>query len=318
MGKAAIPPQPEPVNAAGRDPRRPSRFIARPADDRYPAPLRDLQAPPGVIYAEGSWDLDGPRIAVVGSRNATEDGKDFAEWIAAELAASGIAILSGLARGIDAAAHRGALRAGGRTGAVLGTSLDGCFPAEHAELQSAVARSLGILTEVPPGAPPTRATFATRNRIVAALAEAVILVQGEADSGSLITAKAAQKLGRPVGAVPWDPRERLAEAPLALLRAQGAVLVRNADDVMEMLGVRRSAPVAAAPAAESDASHPLARGAHETLLYEALRNLPQPLESAARRAGLGIAEAGAALVTLELLGRARREPGGTVRRVRAR
>ena len=343
MGTARIPPEGDP-NAADQAIRtgegHPSRLT--PADPGYPSALRSLPLSP-VVYSVGPWNLGNSPIAIVGSREANGDGRDFAAWLAGDLAARGFAILSGLASGIDAAAHRGALEAGGCTGAVLGTSLDECYPPGHGILQRAVADSLGLLTEVPPGSPPTRVTFARRNRILAALADAVVVVQGDAVSGALLTAKAATRLGRPVGAVPWDPRERMAEAPLALLKEKGATLIRNADDVLAMIEQakrRPSRPVRphgpkAAPAggaaerpaiedsdavrwtAELDASRELEGASPEGRLLGALRYLPQPLESAARNAGLGIAEAGAAFVQLEIEGRARREPGGRVRRLRA-
>ena len=331
MGTTPIPPEGD-ANAGTAAIRPRPIEISRltPADPKYPKGLRDLAPPPRIVFAVGPWNLGNWSVAIVGARQATGDGCDFAEQLAAELAARGATILSGLAKGIDAAAHRGALGAGGLTGAVLGTSLEVCYPKEHAELQQAVAGSLGLLTEVPPGRPATRATFALRNRMLAALAKVVVVVQGDGESGALLTARAAGRLGRPVAAVPWDPRERFAEAPLLLLKEEGAVLVRHADDVFALMGgsvgAKRAPKSTSLPGWDSPLEDEAdgtpeaelsggARLSHAELLYGALRSLPQPLEAAARRAGLGIAEAGAALAVLELSGRARREPGGRVRRL---
>jgi DNA processing protein len=251
--------------------------------------------------------------------------------LARGLAAHGVAVVSGLARGVDAAAHRGALDAGGRSGAVLGTGPDRCYPKEHRELQDSLARSLGLMTELPPGAAPTRSTFAARNRLLAAISSAVVLVQGRTGSGALLTVEAARRMARPVGAIPWDSREPLGHAPHALIRARTAVLVRDAADVLELIAATASAsaaaraarPVADAGPPASDAAlgdlefdprHAL--GERETRLFRALRHHPRPLDEAAERAGLPASEAGAAFVILELQGLARRDPGGVVRLTR--
>jgi DNA processing protein len=292
-------------------------------DADYPPRFAALRRPPERVFLEGPWDHDGPCVAIVGARAATGDGLDVARELAAALADRGVVVLSGLARGIDAAAHEGALDAGGRSGAVLGTPLGSVYPRDHRALQARVARSLGLLSELPPGAAATPNAFAARNRLLAALSDAVILVQGRAGSGALNTVRAALELGRPVGAVPWDPREEYGEAPLALVRARMAELIRGADDAMELLGVfgssagssgatgRRRAESAAAAAAAIASLSP-----GEARLLAALRQHREPLESAARRAEMPLPEAGAAFVTLELLDLARRLPGGFVRRVR--
>jgi DNA processing protein len=253
----------------------------------------------------------------VGARHATDDGLDVARELARDLAVRGVAVVSGLARGIDAAAHEGALEAGGWSGAVLGTSLDEVYPREHASLQHSVSHSLGLMSEIPPGDPATPGTFASRNRILAAVVDAVVVVQGSSGSGSLITAKAALRLGRPVGAIPWDAREPLGEAPHALIRAGKAILVRHAGDVLDLVfrrGGERHAgadrPRAVAPLAEH-------LPPHEAALYRALRNHPRSLDDLARAAKLNAAELGVALLALELAGLARRAPGGLARRGRS-
>jgi DNA processing protein len=303
-------------------------------DRACPAGLSSLAGGPRVVFLAGAWDHPGPMVAVVGARDASDDGCDVARGLARSLAGHGVAVVSGLARGIDAAAHRGALEAGGRSGAVLGTGLERVYPKEHRALQRDLAGSLGLLSALVPGSPPTRKTFASRNRILAAISDAVVVVQGREGSGALLTASAATRLGRPVAALPWDSRDPLGSAPHALIRSGAATLVRGAEDVLELLeaGRRREspsaapagkavpapatgAPLAGAPAADAALSIAPPAGSREERLWSALRERPEPLERAAHRADLTIAEAAAAFVLLEIAGRARREPGGAVRRV---
>jgi len=285
---------------------------AVPVQDRAcPAGLSSLAGGPRVVFLAGPWNHPGPLVAVVGARDASGDGCDVAYALAHSLAEQGVAVVSGLARGIDAAAHRGALEAGGQSGAVLGTGLERAYPTEHRDLQNALARSLGLLSSLLPGSSPTPKTFASRNRILAAICDAVVVVQGRERSGALLTATAARRLGRPLAALPWDSRDPLGAAPHALIRAGAATLVRGAADVLELLGVEKRLGQPDVPAAPREVA---ALGAREELLWSALRERPEALEHAARRAKLTIAEASAAFVLLEILGRARREPGGAVRR----
>ena len=283
----------------------------------YPARLARLSSPPRALHLDGSWEHDGPIVAIFGSRGATPDGIDVAEWLAAELAASNAAVLSGLAHGIDAAAHRGALRAGGRSGAVLGTGLDRCYPRAHESLQEELRASLGLMSELPPGTAPQRGTFAARNRILAALADVVVVVQGDEDSGALITADHARRIGVPVAAVPWPPREPLAVAPHQLIRSGAATLVRNAEDVLALTGAMPDPLLAPASAPERTPANPRPRPPLpeiESRAFAALRSRAQSLDEVAERAGLSASAAGAALLSLELSGLARREPGGFFRR----
>ena len=325
-------PSPETERAIERAARllRQSGGRAIPVQDRAcPAGLSSLAGGPRVVFLAGPWDHPGPLVAIVGSRDASDDGCDVAFDLARSLAEHGVAVVSGLARGIDAAAHRGALEARGKSGAVLGTGLERVYPKEHRALQCALAESLGLLSAILPGSPPTRNTFASRNRILAAISDAVVVVQGRERSGALLTATAAQRLGRPLAALPWDSRDPLGAAPHALIRAGAATLVRGTADVLEMIGVEKrirqpsevsgsatgSAATAMPKAAPAAAPKGVAPGGREEVLWTALRERPESLEQAARRAKLTIAEASAAFVLLEILGRARREPGGAVRRL---
>jgi DNA processing protein len=297
--------------------------VLHPDDPDYPSRLRDLSGPPSPVYVRGSWNHDGPVVAIVGSRNPTHTGVDFARSLAADLAREGAAVVSGLARGIDGAAHEGALSEGGRTGAVLGTPLDTVYPPEHHELHERLAASLGLMSELPPGAHATRATFATRNRMIAALAHAVVLVQGDARSGALLTARAAAAIGRPVGAVPWAPWDPLGQAPHALIRDRAAVLVRHAADVLALAGETPSLALKRAMAARfadgghqaSDRRGPALPTAEQRVLA-GLTRYPEPVDLVASRIALTAAETSAALLALELAGLCRREPGGRYRLAR--
>lgn len=293
-------------------------------DPAYPERLRDLSNPPDPVFLRGAWDHDGFVVAIVGSRVAVHDGLEMARRFAGDLAREGVAIVSGLAGGIDAAAHEGALLAGGRTGAVLGTPLDRTYPRRADGLQRRVAESLGLMSEIPSGAHATRGTFPTRNRLIAALAHAVILVQGGEGSGALHTVAAAETLRRPVGAVPWHADELLAAAPHDLIRSRRAVLVRDAGDVMGLLDATPSATLIAARAARAIGRRRGAatsgvfevEGALERRVLGGLSRRAQPLDVVAARASLSAAETSAALLSLELAGVARREPGGRFRLAR--
>jgi DNA processing protein len=285
-------------------------------DAEYPKRLERLRSAPDPVFLAGRWDHPGPFVAIVGTRGASDDGRDVASDLARGLAARGIAILSGMARGIDAAAHEGALAAGGVSGAVLGTPLDVTYPREHASLQSRLRRSLGLMSEIPCGGPTTRNTFAARNRILAALADVVVVVQGRLGSGALLTAKEAHRLGCPVGAVPWDSRDPLGEAPHHLIHSGRATLVRGVDDVMTTIGRGDGGfrPEGESPRRAADPLPSLAP--LEETLYRVLRERPLPLDRLADMAGLTASELGVALLALELNGLARREPGGLARRAR--
>ncbi|HET9252701.1 MAG TPA: DNA-processing protein DprA [Candidatus Eisenbacteria bacterium] len=308
-----------------------------PEDPEYPHGLERLSGTRPVVFLRGGWERTGWRVAIVGSRRASDEGGAIAFELAAALADRGIEILSGLARGIDAAAHRGALSASGRTGAVLGTGFDLCYPDDHRELSEAIAASVGLLTERPAGSPVTRSAFASRNRLLAALSDAVVVVEGGARSGALLTARHARSMRRPVGAVPWSLWNPHGAAPHALLRGSGASLVTGPGDVLALLpgrgawpqpelplelaplraGIaRRSRPPGAwVTAAPSHAPPGVAAGSIEARILAAVRERPETVDEVAARAGATIQEASAALLLLEMSGSVRREFGGRVRLV---
>jgi len=298
----------------------------RVGDPGYPARLRELARPPDPVYLRGPWNHEGPVVAIVGSRTAPPDGLEMARRLARELAREGVAIVSGLAHGIDAAAHEGALEAGGRTGAALGTAIDRSYPHANRALQTRVAGSLGLMSELPSGANATRGTFSTRNRLIAAMAHAVVVVQGGEGSGTLHAVEAAERLGRPVGAVPWHADDPYAAMPHALIRERRAVLVRHADDVLALvdaaptsvditMGAMASA-IEVAAAIDPRPRDRFAEAAPERRVLAGLSRRAQPLDVVAARSELGAAETSAALLTLELAGLARREPGGRYRLAR--
>ena len=200
----------------------------------YPAFFLRLDHPPAAIRVAGDWRPSASRVAMVGARRAGRPGREFARSLAAELASSGIEVWSGLARGIDTAAHEGALSCG-RTVAVLGSGLDRIYPAENRRLARAMEASGAIVTEFPDGTPPLRDHFPRRNRLLAAAADALVVIEAGSRSGALITVNWALALGIPVLVAPGDPWSESARGSNALLRA-GAEWLLGAGDVLRALG----------------------------------------------------------------------------------
>ena len=222
-------------------------------DPRYPPLLRQIPYPPPLLFVHGDPDcLRLPQLAIVGTRNPTPLGRETAQRFAAHLAEFGLLITSGLALGIDAAAHQGALAGGGRTIAVMGTSLDRVYPAQHRDLAHAIAERGALVSELSTGTPPAAENFPRRNRLISGLGLGVLVVEAAAQSGSLITARLANEQGREVFAIPGSIHNPLAKGCHALIR-QGAKLVETASDILEELGALAAAtreavsPVVAAP-----------------------------------------------------------------------
>jgi DNA processing protein len=201
----------------------------------YPAPLRTIPGAPLVLYRAGAPWAGGTAVAVVGSRFPTGPGKEFARLLAGGLAAAGCAVVSGLARGIDGAAHRGALGAGGTTVAVLGCGVDVAYPPEHARLRDEIVCRGALYSEYPPGSPPLAHRFPARNRIVSGLCRAVVVAEARERSGALITARLALDQGREVMAVPGSPWYSHTAGSNRLLR-DGAAPVCSVSDVLDALG----------------------------------------------------------------------------------
>lgn len=204
-------------------------------EDGYPPLLRASSDPPPVLYVRGRLEADDRlAVSIVGARRATAQGERTASRLAEDLARRGFTIVSGLARGIDAAAHRGALEGGGRTIAVLGCGIDRVYPREHARLAEAIAGRGAVISELPLGSAPLKQNFPERNRLIAWLSWATVVVEAARDSGSLITGRLAADEGRMVLAVPGPVGEPTTEGTNGLLR-QGAACCRGADDVTEDL-----------------------------------------------------------------------------------
>lgn len=286
----------------------------------YPRPLTNLPEAPFVLYCRGRWtEADERAVALVGSRRADCFGLAAAERLARELAAAGVTVVSGLARGVDATAHRAALAGGGRTVAVLGSGLDVVYPPEHSRLAERVAAQGAVLSEFPPGTPPQPWHFPWRNRIIAGLAAAVVVVQAGERSGALSTADWALDQGREVFACPADLTKPAGAGNIRLL-ADGAGLCLSAAEVMERLGW----PV---PPAEASRRGPLRGSAGEASpgggdakgrgelsdiqeqVYALLSAAPQRPDELAARSGLPVGAVSAALFLLEMRGRARQLPG---------
>ena len=204
--------------------------------------LDDLPDPPTEkLYARGrriDTALDAPTVAVVGARSCTDYGAHVARRLAFDLAAAGVTVISGLARGIDGWAHRGALEAGGRTIAVLGCGIDRDYPRAHAELARQITQTGGILSEYEPGIAPEPWRFPARNRIVAALADVVVIVEARERSGALITVDLAMEIGRPIYAIPGETTSALSAGTNQLIRQGHATLITSAADVLADIAVK--------------------------------------------------------------------------------
>lgn len=204
-------------------------------DREYPTKLREIPDPPYALYLKGKLP-QRKCIAIVGARMCSEYGRATAGQLAGKLAAEGICIVSGMARGIDAAGHRGAVDAGGITCAVLGCGVDICYPRSNEKLYSDILNDGCIMSEVPPGTPPLPAYFPQRNRIISGLSDAVVVVEARERSGSLITADQALEQGKDVYAVPGRIFDSLSEGCNGLIH-QGAGIIRNVDDFIKELGI---------------------------------------------------------------------------------
>lgn len=281
------------------------------ADAGYPALLLEIADPPLLLYLTGRPALlHGAALAVVGSRNASAQGMANAAAFAQALSEAGLTIVSGLALGIDAAAHAGGLRGAGSTIAVIGTGADLVYPRQHRALAARIAEHGCIVSEYALGVAPVPANFPRRNRLISGLARAVLVVEAAAQSGSLITARLAGEQGRDVFALPGSIHSALAKGCHALIK-QGAKLVESADDVLqEMAWPGWNGPAAPAGAAPGESSASPAQAA----LLAALGHDPASVDLLAARAGLAVAEVIGLLLALELAGSVERLPGGVYQR----
>lgn len=280
-------------------------------DPRYPQRLREIAAAPPALFYRGDLDLLGlPQLAMVGSRTATPQGLETAEEFAAELSRRGLVITSGLALGVDAAAHRGALAARGATIAVCATGLDRVYPARHKALAEQIERDGLLVSEFAPGTAPRPENFPRRNRLISGLSLGVLVVEAARESGSLITARLAAEQGREVFAIPGSIHNLMARGCHQLIR-QGAKLVETVDDVLEEIGSQIGAWTRAVASDDQArrAPHP-----HQAVL-DALGDEPQAVDALVERLGFSVEQLSATLIELELEGLLASAPGGRVMRL---
>jgi DNA processing protein len=277
-------------------------------DAEYPPLLREIVDPPFALFYRGDLSLlQRPMVAMVGSRRASSYGANAAEHLARQLVSAGVVIVSGLARGIDAASHQAALEAGGKTIAILGTGIDLVYPRSHTRLTRDIADGGLILTEFPPGTPPLAANFPIRNRVISGTTLGTVIVEATSRSGSLITARTAAEQGREVFAVPGSIFASGSEGTHRLIQ-YGAKLVHDANDILEELpGGLRLAEAKAAAEPESPLREVLAEFTREEAMH---------IDALATKLGQSVASVSDAVLQLELEGWLRALPGA--RYVRAR
>jgi len=284
----------------------------------YPPLLREIASPPPVLFIRGdAGQLLLPQLAIVGSRNATAAGREHAAAFARCFADAGFAICSGLAEGIDAAAHTAALAAGGRTTAVCGTGPDRVYPHRHRHLAGQIAANGVLVSEFTPGTPPRRSNFPRRNRIISGLSLGTLVVEAGLKSGALITARFANEQGREVFAIPGSIHNPLSRGCHQLIR-QGAKLVESALDIIEELhGLLQGLHGRSDHAVDAAAARPHGPAAPELQkLLELLGWEPVGTDTLARRSGLTAAELSSMLVLLELEGYVRSLGGGRLQRMK--
>jgi len=285
-------------------------------DPHYPQPLAALDDAPPLLTVKGRVEaLAMPLIAVVGARNATVNGRKFAKVLAADLAKAGFGVISGMARGIDGAAHEGALTRG-TTVAVLAGGADVIYPPEHRELYARIAETGAVISEMPPGTEPQAALFPRRNRIISGASRGVVVVEATPRSGSLITARFAAEQGRDVFAVPGSPLDPRAHGPNGLIR-EGATLIQSADDILNELHSLRvsvdnfSAPPRMPPQA-ADISEEIDTPDIHRRIEAALGTTPAAVDELIRQCQVSPAVLATVLLELELAGRLERLPGNRV------
>jgi DNA processing protein len=279
-------------------------------DPSYPVRLRAIPDPPPLLYVSGALSAqDDVAVAIVGGRRATPSGRVVTEEIAKELAGGGVTIVSGLARGIDAAAHRGALAGKGRTIAVLGCGIDRVYPPEHHALRRSIEERGAVISELPIGASPLSHHFPRRNRIISGLSLGVLVSEAAKDSGSLITANLALEQGRDVFAVPGPVKEDACRGSNGLIK-EGAKLIERAQDILDEILPQLDARLRAMlPSGEAPAAPREALRQEDAAVYEALSYDARSIDAIIEATGLSSARVASSLLSLELSGRVRQLPG---------
>jgi DNA processing protein len=272
----------------------------------YPPKLRNITDPPPYLYFRGSLEIfDKPTLAVVGSRRPTDYGLRMTSRLVSELATAGVVIISGLAYGIDGAAHQSALESGGQTAAVFGCGLDYVYPSGHRGLAKRIAESGCLLSEFPKGTRPEKFNFPVRNRIVSGLSDGVLVVEAGEKSGALVTASLALEQGRDVLAVPGSVDNKFSFGPNDLIK-QGAAAVTTADDIFANFGWHKSTVI-------KEPEYDVARlSKDELLVFNLLSAQALHIDELVRKAELGPGRTAQALLNLELKGFIIRKPGNYV------
>ncbi|MCL2853095.1 MAG: DNA-processing protein DprA [Defluviitaleaceae bacterium] len=283
-------------------------FVSR-FDAEYPDLLREIDHPPFGFFVRGRLPDDSiDKVAIIGSRRCSEYGRSVAYKLACELAAAGVVVVSGFARGIDSVAHRGALQVGGRTIGVLGCGIDICYPAENYILMDEMVRDGCLISTYPPGTRPLPAYFPARNRIISGLCRAIIVVEAGQRSGTLITVGQALDQGREVFAVPGSALSKLSEGTNLLIK-EGAAVATCADDVLSALRIERPEPEERR-AEKHVASNIAALGGGEAAVMRSIANAqPAAFDHIIKEAGLTAQQANSALVMLEMKGLIEKLPG---------
>lgn len=285
-------------------------FIITLADELYPRALLEIPDPPSLLYAHGRIELlQRSCLAIVGSRNATAQGESNAASFAKALSDAGLTIVSGLALGIDAAAHRGGLEGAGSTIAVLGTGIDVHYPKRNLDLARRIAAQGLLISEFPLGTGPVAGNFPRRNRLISGLAQGCLVVEAALASGSLITARSAAEQGREVFAVPGSIHSPLSKGCHALIKS-GAKLVESAEDVLAELSGFRASGYASTAGFEAGAG-----AAGVTTLLAHMGHDPVDVDSLCARAGMSAEQVASELLRLELEGRVAALPGGLYQRL---
>lgn len=278
-----------------------------PDDPDYPRLLREIPSPPPLLYYRGKVNLlenqgQVPTIAIVGTRQPTEHGKRWTRRLSSRLAKQGFTIVSGMAEGVDGEAHESCLQAGGRTIAVLGTGVDKIYPPHHRALYGEIQKTGLILSEYPAGTPPNKAHFPLRNRIIAGLSRATIVVEAPEKSGSLITARYANEFGGDIYTLPNSPDVYSARGCLQLIR-QGAEMILSEDELLEMLGAIPGVDASPVPEVRQDLEPRLA-GVYGLFANEAIA-----FDSIVQKTGIPSADVAGILLELELMGLVTQLPG---------
>jgi DNA processing protein len=277
-------------------------------DENYPQALKELTRPPDPIFTLGDETIlrmaPNRLVAIVGTRDASPYGVRVATALAAAFSTAGVGVVSGLARGIDSAAHRAALETGGKTIAVMGTGVDVPYPVGHRRLHAEIASMGLVVSENEPGTPAKPGCFPQRNRIIAGLARMTIVVEAPYKSGAINTATQALDAGRVVAAVP-GPIDSPRSAGCNLLLREGAQIIHSVDDALMLYGLTRVRKTAST-----------SLGGVETALWEALASGPAPVELLASRSGLNVRQVLEGIARLELCGMVQQQPGGSIERIK--